>query len=120
MQNESGTSHLMVVTSLHSDEHAWTWVLWVHGNIAGRADHTLDAFSNGCRKEVLKNLMCFSRDVRSQPEMSVGLSRGINRQGSMVACNQITRNDILFSRDLQKAHVSITYYFQNQSENQQH
>jgi hypothetical protein len=109
-------------SDVHSDERSWTWVLWVHGNVAGRADHTLHAFSNGCRKEVLKNLMCFSRDVRSQPEMGCqeGSTDKAPRYWSAIACNQITQNDILFSRDLQKAHVSITYYFQNQSENQQH
>jgi hypothetical protein len=36
------------------------------------ATRTLHAFSSGCRNEVLKNLMDFSKEVLSQ---SVGLSK---------------------------------------------
>jgi hypothetical protein len=35
--------------------------------------HTLQAFSIGCRKDVLKNLIDFSRDVLSQSAIQIGL-----------------------------------------------
>ena len=60
------------VSIIHIHTYEWT------------ATSTLHAFSSGCRNEVLKNLMDFSRDVLSQSVTQRVEQRGCLRQGCMV------------------------------------
>ena len=60
------------VSIIHIHTYEWT------------ATSTLHAFSSGCKNEVLKNLMDFSRDVLSQSVTQRVEQRGCLRQGCMV------------------------------------